>query len=87
MKNFEKYEKNIKKVGYRFGVNKKNRKAVSCAKIDCEDCIFCWSCPHEALEKIKWLYEECKLKLTVKEVEELLKDKYPEGIEIIDEGV
>lgn len=34
---------------------------------------------------IKWIYEEYnkKTQLTIEEIEELLKDKYPNGIEVV----
>lgn len=89
MKNFEKYEEDIKKTGYKFAVNRRTKKIVKCDdRFLCCDCIFS-SCnvSDPTIQKIKWLYEEYKQKpiLTIKEAEELLKDKYPEGVEIIDE--
>lgn len=40
MKNFEKYEKEIKKMNYIFGVDKYINKVSGCENIDCKNCIF-----------------------------------------------
>lgn len=90
MKNFEKYEKEIKELDYCFGFNAKTKEILECC--DCCDCLFCdkeqedeTSLPCRDDKIIKWLYEEynSKAQLTIEEIEELLKDKYPNGIEVV----
>ncbi len=83
MKNFEKYEEEIKKINYNIAVNAKNNTVVYCYGISCDDCLFNNNCNNETI--IKWLYEEYspKTQLTIEEIEELLKDKYPNGIEVV----
>lgn len=85
MKNFEKYEEEIKKLNYSFGFNPKTKQIFEC--YNCSHCLFY---DHEEgfclnNEIVKWLYEEYnpKTQLTIKEIEELLKDKYPNGIEVV----
>lgn len=84
MKNFEKYEEEVKKHDYNFAFDFKNKKIVNCMNINCSECMFCNECSAES--KIKWLYEEynSKAQLTIEEIEELLKNKYPNGIEVVE---
>ena len=84
MKNFEKYEKEIKKADYNFAFDYKNKKVLSCMKMNCDECIFYDNCSGDT--KINWLFQEYnpKTQLTIKEIEELLKDKYPNGIEVVE---
>lgn len=84
MKNFEKYEEEIKKIDYHdFAFNIKDKKILKCQLCDCNECLFNDSC--YLSNKIEWLYEEYnpKAQLTIKEIEDLLKDKYPNGIEVV----
>lgn len=90
MKNFEKYEKEIKELDYCFGFDAKTKKILECG--DYRDCLFYdieqeyeISLPCRGDKIVKWLYEEYnpKTQLTIKEIEELLKDKYPNGIEVV----
>lgn len=82
MKNFEKYEEEIKKLNYDFKVFK--NKVLKCDSY-CEECDFYSDYCSCCINLTKWLYEEYnpKTQLTIKEIEELLKDKYPNGIEVI----
>lgn len=86
MKNFEKYEEEIKKENYEIAVNKYTKELMTCGS-NCRECLFNIECCNNKLwlTRIKWLYEEYnpKAQLTIKEIEELLKDKYPNGIEVI----
>lgn len=84
MKNFEKYEEEIKKLNYNFGFNQKTKEIFECC--DCDNCLFhTGSYDNSCYGMVKWLYEEYnpKAQLTIKEIEELLKDKYPNGIEVV----
>lgn len=88
MKNFEKYEEKIKELDYTFTVNKYTKEIMKCG-YNCPECLFNTNCDNGYEELypsiIKWLYEEYnpKTQLTIKEINELLKDKYPNGIEVI----
>ena len=90
MKNFEKYEEEIKELCYCFGFNEKTKKILECG--NCHECLFydedlneeeLLPCKDDKI--IEWLYQEYnpKAQLTIKEIEELLKDKYPNGIEVV----
>lgn len=82
MKNFEKYEEEIKKYKYNFKVYKNEVLECDC---DCNTCDFYKETESCCIYLVEWLYEEYnpKAKLTIKEIEELLKDKYPNGIEVV----
>lgn len=88
MKNFEKYKEEIKNFDYQFGFNEKTKQVFEC--MDCYNCLFYDKEDKEIYcrsdEIIKWLYEEYnpKVQLTIEEIEELLKDKYPNGIEVVE---
>lgn len=63
MKNWEKYEEEIKELGLNFAVLKHSNKVVDCAiesPPSCEECLFYagnYSCDKE---KVNWLYSEYK---------------------------
>lgn len=86
MKNFEKYEKEIKELDYCFGFNPKTKEIFECG--NCSHCLFYDNAEGFCLnnEIVKWLYQEYnpKVQLTIEEIEELLKYKYPNGIEVVE---
>lgn len=59
MTNYEKYRKDIKETGYRFGYDIKTNKVTKCNLMHCHDCEFSslngCDCRHK---QVKWLYEE-----------------------------
>lgn len=63
MKNWEKYEKEIKEIGFSFAVLKHSNEIADCeidSLFSCEECLFYednYSCEKE---RIKWLYSECE---------------------------
>lgn len=57
MKNFEKYEKNIREVDFDFAVVKETGKLVSCSGMHCDLCKFYGDEPC-ATYRIEWLYRE-----------------------------
>lgn len=56
MKNFEKYEEEIKAVGYSLAVV--NGKVTRCRNTACSDCEFDHDCIDCDAKRMKWLYEE-----------------------------